>query len=84
MPTDLPNHGDPGPGDRRIQAMLLTDALATDDAFIVSRVLNEIAVQRGKEDGFGENPRSASSFVPSRCSASTCRPKLVNEAQAAS
>lgn len=55
MPTDLPRSGSP-PGDADQQAALLSDALMTNDAFLVSHALHDIARAQGQSYDFGDDP----------------------------
>ena len=56
MPTDLrkKNVAPLGCGDQ--QAALLSDALMTNDALLVSRALHDIAHAQGQSYGFGDDP----------------------------
>ena len=57
MPTDLPVHEAGSPiDDPAAQAALLTDALASSDALLVSRALHDIARAQGQGYSFGEDP----------------------------
>ena len=58
MPTDLPASpcNDPAFGSLEAQAALLSDALMTGDAFLVSDVLHRIAHVQGQGYSFGDDP----------------------------
>lgn len=56
MPTDLPSRISRNPEDRRAQADLLSDALASNDAHLVSRALHDIAAAQGQHFSFGDDP----------------------------
>ncbi|WP_282588418.1 hypothetical protein [Lichenifustis flavocetrariae] len=56
MPTDVPDRSRSSLLEPSAQASLLTDALATADALIVSRALREIAAAQGQSYSFGDDP----------------------------
>ena len=58
MPTDLPasRGDDPALGSPEAQSALLSDALMTADAFLVSDALHRIAHAQGQRYGFGDDP----------------------------
>ena len=58
MPTDLPasRGDDPTLDSLEAQAALLSDALVSADAFLVSDALHRIARAQGQSYGFGDDP----------------------------
>lgn len=56
MPTDLPDRLSSRLRDPAAQAALLTDAMATGDALIVSCALRDIAAAQGQAYAFGDDP----------------------------
>ena len=56
MPTDVPDRSRSSLRDPSTQAALLTDALASVDALIVSRALRDIAAAQGQSYSYGDDP----------------------------
>ena len=56
MPTDVPDQSRSILREPSAQVALLTDALATADALIVSRALRDIAAAQGQSYSYGDDP----------------------------